>query len=216
MGGQGTLLSQEDREGVRTEEHATAGVRICPKQVPKSSVCAADSHSCRWNFIEIYTQSKVNFSEMSGIKIYSAVKRSLGKKEKDETAKVEVFALKIFNLCGTLLWFSSSPLFLLHIILVEQEYVHILTAPVCWQTLAFRLTFLTNVQTGIAWIGILNINNLSICCETNLIYLLCFSHIVRKGYNKCIISTLVSRSNWLYLSLPLQVFNTISRHKYFN
>lgn len=74
-----------------------------------------------------------------------------------------------------------------------------LSAVVCWQTLAFKLTFLTNVQTGIAWIGILNINNLSICCETNLIYLLCFSHIVRKGYNKCKISAVVSTSNaWIF------------------
>lgn len=74
-----------------------------------------------------------------------------------------------------------------------------LSAVVCWQTLAFKLTFLTNVQTGIAWIGILNINNLSICCETNLIYLLCFSHIVRKGYNKCKISAAVSTRNaWIF------------------
>lgn len=74
-----------------------------------------------------------------------------------------------------------------------------LSAVVCWQTLAFKLTFLTNVQTGIAWIGILNINNLSICCETNLIYLLCFSHIVRKGYNKCKISAVVSTRNaWIF------------------
>lgn len=74
-----------------------------------------------------------------------------------------------------------------------------LSAVVCWQTLAFKLTFLTNVQTGIAWIGILNINNLSICCETNLIYLLCFSHIVRKGYNKCKISAVVSTgSAWIF------------------
>lgn len=42
---------------------------------------------------------------MSGINIYSAVKRSLGKKKKkkDETAKVEVFALKTFNP----VWYSA-------------------------------------------------------------------------------------------------------------
>lgn len=41
---------------------------------------------------------------MSGIKIYSAVKCKLGeKKEKDETAKVEVFALKTLNP----VWYSA-------------------------------------------------------------------------------------------------------------
>lgn len=86
-----------------------------------------------------------------------------------------------------------------YFLLFQRSAFVYLSAVVCWQTLAFKLTFLTNVQTGIAWIGILNINNLSICCKTSLIYLLCFSHIVRKGYNKCKISAVVStRSAWIF------------------